>query len=227
MTPARPMLCPVLDALVDWHPGEECPSKWLALDDVRVAFGVVAAPGGPAEGVHFVAPRQPAAPEGRDVRRAWAIPSVAEAFEVLQTRNLIPDGYVGRFVCGACGGAGTLRSLALDLAEMSRGVLAGRPDPCPECDAGVVDHPATMADLVAWASLGFAAADSVTGFDGEVVAGPPGVLGMEETTARLYPDHRAVWAFAARTFAMLADGSEFRFPGDGLVAITIPPLTPA
>jgi len=214
VTPALPMLGAVLDALTAWQGNVGMPSYWVGMCQVSCDDAGVTA-------------QRPPGWLGPDVvRLAWAVPSPAEAYEVLQTRGLIPMDYAGRFVCGACGGTGTSRSLAIDLGALTRGMLVGRADPCTDCTVGFADRPATMADLVAWASMGFAASDD----------GAPGILGHEE--AAMQANGAVVcWCPGGRDgFDAVSVAIERNRPMvdylarlgyRGLSVLSIPPLTPA
>lgn len=139
MTPARPMLPGAFAVLTDLPSGLW--RGWISRPFSLSAAGVVRHGHASWEG---------------DVVIRWITPDPAEAYEVLQTRGLIPDDYCGAFVCVQCDGSG-IRDRLVD-AE------------CLDCDGtGHRPHPASLPDLVAWASLGFGAH-----------AGGPGILGMEE-----------------------------------------------
>jgi hypothetical protein len=108
--------------------------------------------------------------------RAWVTTNVAEAYELLQARDLVPMGYVGRFVCEACGGRGSTS------VETPEGY--GYAPRCLDCvGAGHRPHPPTVAALASWASLGFAAGDDAP--DDEISG-----LGMR--LLALYPEKRYV-----------------------------------
>lgn len=116
----------------------------------------------------------------------WSYPDPAEAWEVLGTHGIIPMDYAGRFLCA-----------------------------CPECAGALHERPTSLPDLVAWASLGFAASDE----------GAPGIYGMEEEIALAYPAWQVEWAIAREmTFSLVEYGSELRFPRDGAIAIVIAPI---
>jgi hypothetical protein len=84
----------------------------------------------------------------------WRTTDPAEAWEILQARDLVPLDCRSRFVCEDCGGTG--------------GPYVGG---CLDCNAiGHRPHPSTVAALASWASLGWAPADD----------GHPGIAGAEE-----------------------------------------------
>jgi hypothetical protein len=176
--PKRPMLSAVLDALTERTRIRE-PSG--ILHDGRRSRVVI------SHSLHGVV----LSVHGVSVTYPWITTDPAEAWELLQTRDLIPMDYVGRFVCEACAGGGVV---ACGLAHLPclRCAL-----PCVGCggsgrvgnavcdcvgslrsDAvalGHTPHPPTVAELAAWASLGFAASDD----------GSPGILGAEELMGEL------------------------------------------
>ena len=158
--PRRPMLGAVLDALTAWGVGDGAPppSVWVG----RAGFGAS------ADGVVV------AIPEIVE-RYRWTTTDVAEAFELLQARDLIPMDYVGRFVCLVCQGAG----------RYFRSASSGD---CQTCDrTGVRPHPFDVAMLASWASLGFAAGDD----------GAPGILGAEELARQPAPPGPVMWRVGA------------------------------
>jgi len=153
VTPHRPQLGPVLDALVD-SDGREVPSWWLTNRVAVVARAnahevIIEARG------HFVA-------------WPWRTTDVAEAWEILQARDLVPLDCRARFVCARCEGTGVPGHL-VDTA-------------CLDCDGGHRPHPPTVAALASWASLGWRATDD----------GHPGIAGAEEW-AREMVGVREVW----------------------------------
>ena len=167
--PRRPMLGAVLDALTVTGPGDPLPSFWCAtgLPTTTVDRGNVIVVGSPYHSVRY----------------PWIDASVTEAYELLQARGLIPMEYVGRFVCWTCGAFGSLRG---DDGSDGRVV-------CPGCAiddtraTGHRPHPSSVADLAAWASIGFAPSD-----DGE----HPGILGAEELMTTFDNGHRPMWTVA-------------------------------
>lgn len=189
-TPQRPMLGPVLDALTERTRIRE-PSGILH-DGRRSRVGISHSLHGVALSVH-----------GVSVSYRWITTDPAEAWELLQARDLIPMGCVGRFVCEACAGGGVV---AVGLARLPclRCAL-----PCADCGGteraggavcdcvgslrqnavalGHRPHPPTVAALASWASLGFVASD-----DGE----HPGILGAEELAAAMIPGLPVWWAAA-------------------------------
>jgi len=159
--PRRPPLGAVLDALAVPSAGDPLPSYWCNAAGVPLVVsdrGPVVAVGSPYHSVRY----------------PWIDASPAEAYELLQARDLVPMGYVGRFVCEACGGT--------DYVPVDR--VSG--DSCPACDGGHRPHPPTVAALASWASLGWAAGDD----------GAPGILGAEELAAATSPDAPVCWRIA-------------------------------
>jgi hypothetical protein len=147
----RPALGAVLDALTTWEGDAAPPSLWLTRGrfvDLAVGRCVLRSPAG-----------------GFGWRYPWTTTDPAEAWELLQARDLIPLAYVGRFVCEVC---------ADPSAKSARRV---------ECANGVTPHLPTVAALASWASLGFAAHDD----------GTPGILGAEELAGAMSPDAPVWW----------------------------------
>lgn len=186
VSPRRPALGAVLDALTTWEGYDVPPSDRVALGGA--AFGASAWSESVVMGV-----------AGGNVEYRWITADPAEAWERLQTIDLIPLDYRGRFVCEGCAGGGVV---AVGIARLPclRCAL-----PCAECcgservggavcecvgslrqDAvalGHLPHPPTVAALVSWASLGFAASDD----------GSPGILGAEELMGELSPGTPTRW----------------------------------
>lgn len=132
--PRRPMLGAVLDALTVRHDDRAPLSERMASPDTRAEVtdaGVTLHRPGVTNGI------------------AWVTTNVAEAYELLQARDLVPMGYVGRFVCEACRGRGYINAPAFEGPGRERFVCG--------CDAGHRPHPPTVAALASWASLGFGA----------------------------------------------------------------------
>lgn len=155
------MLGAVLDALTEPGAGDPAPSFWCAtgLPTTTIDRGNVIVVGSPY----------------LTVRYPWTT-DPAEAYEILQTRGLIPLEYVGRFACDACGGSGLVQR------EGWRGIV-----PCEPCGTrGHLPHPPTVAALASWASVGFAAHDD----------GTPGILGAEELAGELNNGAEVRWQVA-------------------------------
>lgn len=196
MTLARPMLAEVLGVLTP-HSAERWDPRATRLDRVDVqGVWCVPAAWNPAIARVAVCP--------------WAYPDPAEAWEVLQTRGLIPDDYRGRFV--------HREFIADSLSPESGGFSGWRGE--------ILLHPASLPDLVAWASIGFAPSD-----DGSHA----GILGAEEIVQRHNPDRRAVWAvgaplvedkYAGRRYArdLAAVGIDVFVPKVGDITLWAPPL---
>jgi len=134
--PRRPMLGAVLDALTVRHDDRAPLSERMASPDTRAEVtdaGVTLHRPGVTNGI------------------AWVTTNVAEAYELLQARDLVPMGYVGRFVCSACNGSGLTGADKGPRPAGARGgwmcACLGEPQP----------HPPTVAALASWASLGFGA----------------------------------------------------------------------
>jgi hypothetical protein len=156
MTPQRPMLGAVLDALTavrDHRRYDATPSVLLRTGATRVTAS--------AAGVDVWV---------RDEYGwsfSWATTDPAEAWEILQARDLIPLDCRSRFVCEDCSGRGDV-----EVPELGKGWHAA----CPVClGDGHRPHPPTVAALAAWASVGFAATDD----------GHPGIVGAEELAREL------------------------------------------
>ncbi len=141
--PQRPMLGEVLDALTnerDHRHYDASPSVLLRTGATRVTTS--------ATGVDLWVCDE----YGWSFR--WRTTDPAEAWEILQARDLVPLDCRSRFVCEDCGGTG--------------GPYVGG---CLDCNAiGHRPHPSTVAALASWASLGWAPADD----------GHPGIAGAEE-----------------------------------------------
>ena len=150
---ARPQLAAVLAALTG-HP----PDRWrpceARLDRVDTQGAWYSPAAWPATAAHIGCV-------------PWIYPDPAEAWEVLHTRDIIPMDYRGRFVCGACDGTGIT-------PVRNDGTRGGWLCACHE---EALPHPGTLSDLVAWASIGFAARDD----------GSPGILAAEEMAQASQP----------------------------------------
>ena len=145
VTPHRPQLGAVLDALTVTLPGASPPSAWT-----DAAWTLSAAWAARADGTGAVYP--------------WRTTDPAEAWEILQARDLVPLDCRSRFVCEGCGGSGNGGDVVTLLGRA--GTVA-----CHVCRAtGHRPHPMTVAALASWASLGWAATDD----------GHPGIAGAEE-----------------------------------------------
>lgn len=117
--------------------------------------------------------------------RAWVTTNVAEAYELLQARDLVPMGYVGRFVCEACGGRGSTS------VETPEGY--GYAPRCLDCvGAGHRPHPPTVAALASWASLGFAAGDDAPD-DTLTIPRAEALAGDEEFAGAVFSHAPPVW----------------------------------
>lgn len=148
--PRRPALGAVINALTVLGNGDPPPSYWCDATGLSVVVsdrGQVVVVGSPHHSVRY----------------GWVTHDPAEAWEMLQTRDLIPMDYVGRFVCEACGGRGSTDVVAPGGFGFSHRCYACK-------GAAHLPHPPTVAALASWASLGFAASDD----------GSPGILGAEE-----------------------------------------------
>ena len=199
MTAARPQLAAVLAALTDLPVDEVA-----ALVHLRLVH-LLGRADDPTEllGFHDAT--------GAVVRTAVLhITSVAEAWEVLETRGLIPHGYVGRFVCELCDRFHGESLATLSSCGECKRVLRTR-DPAPASP-----HPATIPNLVAWASLGFAASDD----------GSPGILGHEEQAEREAHGWDVRWRIA--TMPHLPQPQRVTIHKyTGRVNVVVPPFTPA
>ena len=206
MSLARPQLAAVLAALTDCREHEEQPAFWLSLDGCRLELVA-------SDGAWFDAPRQSRAPEGRSVRRRWVTTNPAEAWERLQACDLIPMDYRGRFVCGVCDGTGIF-------PVRNDGTRGGWICACHE---EALPHANTLPELVAWASLGFAARDD----------GSPGILAAEEMAQASQPcpfawkvAHEPKWWRTVNTpnaNRLRASGISW-WAADGRVVLAVPPL---
>jgi len=216
MSLARPQLAAVLAALTDCREHEEQPAFWLSLDGCRLELVA-------SDGAWFDAPRQSRAPEGRSVRRRWVTTNPAEAWEFLQTRGLVPMDYEGCFVCGDCHGSGTIVPDGFDWpAVVGREVTF---EPCVFCGGnGTRSLPLSMTDLIAWASIGFAARDD----------GSPGILGAEEMARATSQPCPFVWTVAPAppwwSRVLTPNADRLRASGlswwaaEGRVVLAVPPL---
>ena len=186
MTPRRPRLAPVLAHLTDTDP-----AFWAVhAGDVLTLS---------SEGV--ATDRVPL------VR--WITRNPAKAYEVLQTRGLIPMGYEGRFLH---------EEFILDSLSPEAGGTSG-------LHAVARPYPTSLPDLVAWASLGFASADD----------GTPGIVAAEELAA-LY-GYPLAWEVGpwpegiGETYRPGTVGKRLRDAGigtwlsGGLLCLAVPPLT--
>ena len=171
--PRRPMLGAVLDALTVPSAGDPLPSYWCGVAGVPLVVsdrGRVVSVGSPYHSVRY----------------PWIDASVAEAYELLQARDLVPMDYVGRFVCGACNGTG--------LTDAN-----GRPRPAGArggwmcaCHGEPQAHPPTVAALASWASLGFAAGDDAPD-DALTIPRAEALAGDEEFAGAVRLDAPPVW----------------------------------
>lgn len=197
MTPARPNLAAVLAALTDTDESEWW--YWLNLSGAMSWFTLTTA------GVEFTLRHWPFE---RDL--PWITTDAAFAWEVLQTRGIIPDGYVGRFACRHCGGTGrvVLRNDLVDYVWVPCLCPGPLPRPTP--------HPPSVPDLVAWASLGFAASDD----------GTPGIYGIEELAQRMRRDARVQWrVWSNRPRPYFIAGFDTLLDSDlNIITVSAPPL---
>jgi hypothetical protein len=165
--PRRPMLGAVLDALTVTLDGAAPPSFWI--DAPGVQTDVIARDAN----VIVVAP-------ALDIHYRWVTANVAEAYELLQARDLVPMGYVGRFVHVGCGGTGERHNF-------------GETFRCLTCDGtGHRPHPPTVAALASWASLGFAAGDDAPD-DALTIPRAEALAGDEEFAGAVRLDAPPVW----------------------------------
>lgn len=209
MTPSRPQLAPVLAALT----GRE-EREWaflLSFPDWSLRFTE-----GRVDVDYPMEKNRPFLLNGFPL----TVASVAEAWEVLVARGLIPHGYAGRFLCPLC-----VRFHGESRAEWSSCGPCGRTlrtrDPAPP-----ITHPATMPDLVAWLSLGFAPSD-----DGA----HPGILGAEELAASY--GHPVAWEVTAPVLGIggayrpesvgerLLDAGIATWVSNGHLVLAVPPIT--
>lgn len=180
---ARPALPAVLAALLDCRPGEETPAQWLAMPGCALALGDIGGAGRQRDGARFVVPRSPNARfldpigMGRDVRRSWITRDPAEAWEILDARGLLPPEGARGFWCTPC-----------DSGRSDRGFMG-----CPACAlTGNRRAPATIPDLVAWASLG---ADAIVTAEALAVEACAALQRMGAPWAAA-PCERVVWRVA-------------------------------
>lgn len=161
--PRRPMLGAVLDALTAPSAGDPPPSYWCGVAGVPLVVsdrGRVVSVGSPYHSVRY----------------PWVTANVAEAYELLQARDLVPMGYVGRFVCDPC-------------AERPGVDCIGYFD----CHGtGALPHPPTVAALASWASLGFAAGDDAPD-DALTIPRAEALAGDEEFAGAVRLDAPPVW----------------------------------
>lgn len=159
MTPARPMLAEVLAVLTGteawrWRDAMRFTNATIRFDplgvglfwqDVMLEWQPIAVLDSTGIGADFRAP-PPFIP--------WACPSPAEAWEMLQARDLIPMDYRGSFFCTVCHGVGHIqRATATRRSGVGQPVITR--SMCVACaGAGYHAHPQTLPDLVAWVSLG-------------------------------------------------------------------------
>lgn len=196
MTPARPMLADVLAALTDLPV-----DFWRAVQSDRVVV---------ARDAVSVLTALPSVLAAGPV--AWTVPDPAKAWEVLQTRDLIPGDYEGRFACTSCGGTSriVLRNDLVDYFAI----------PCHACPGPLSRpylRPQTLPELVSWASLGFVSSD-----DGQ----HPGILGAEELARRTRRGVQVLWrSRSARPRPWLVGGLDLSVDEDMNVAVlSVPPL---
>ena len=187
MTPQRPMLGPALDALTnerDHRHYDASPSVLLRTGATRVTTS--------ATGVDLWVRDE----YGWGFR--WRTTDPAEAWELLQARDLVPLDCRSRFVCEDCGGTG--------------GPYVGG---CLDCNAiGHRPHPSTVAALASWASLGWAPADD----------GHPGIAGAEELAREIAPGFDAWWR--VRELQHVMDTPTGADPADRLRVAGIVPVDP-
>ena len=190
VTPQRPMLGAVLDALTnerDHRHYDASPSVLLRTGATRVTTS--------ATGVDLWVHDE----YGWSFR--WRTTDPAEAWEILQARDLVPLGCVSRFVCSTCDGRG----------ELLYDVVG---DPCDDCDrTGHRPHPPTVAALASWASLGWAPADD----------GHPGIAGAEEWAQRFVSADGVRWRVAAAS-AVEAIGGLGMTTDMSTMVLYVPPL---
>lgn len=196
---ARPQIAAVLAALTNHN------AAWwqemLTRTTIRVEFT--------AAGVALVA-----LPEfGTAIVHHWITTDPAEAWERLQACDLIPLDYCGRFVCGACDGTGIT-------PVRNDGTRGGWLCACHE---EALPYANTLPDLVAWASVGFAARDD----------GSPGILGAEEMARASQPcpfawkvaDEPKWWrTINTPNAARLRASGLSWWTAEGRVVIAVPPL---
>lgn len=139
MTPAYPALAAVLAALTSlpaevWEAWPSI-SKRLAMDERGVRLIHIMNDGFPAMGP-----------------TPWIATDPAEAWEILDARGLLPSEGARAFWCGACDGAGCG---PFEACYREPGTDAWTGPTCTACRGERrADHPTTVPDLVAWASLG-------------------------------------------------------------------------
>lgn len=186
VTPQRPMLGAVLDALTherDHRHYDASPSVLLRTGATRVTTS--------ATGVDLWVRDE----YGWGFR--WRTTDPAEAWEILQARDLVPLDCRSRFVCEDCGGTG--------------GPYVGG---CLDCNAiGHRPHPSTVAALASWASLGWAPADD----------GHPGIAGAEEWAQRFVSADGVRWRVAAAS-AVEAIGGLGMTTDMSTMVLYVPPL---
>ncbi len=128
----------------------------------------------------------------------WRTTDPAEAWEILQARDLVPMDAASRFVCEGCGGSG--------------GAYVGG---CLDCNAiGHRPHPSTVAALASWASLGWAPTDD----------GHPGIACAEELAREIAPGFDAWWR--VRELQHVMDTPTGADPADRLRVAGIVPVDP-
>ena len=200
---ARPQLAAVLAALTGHPPDRWRPSE-ARLDRVDTQGAWYSPTAWPATAAHIGCV-------------PWIYPDPAEAWEVLHTRDIIPMDYRGQFICGLCERFHGEGRAEFSSCGRCKRVLRTR-DP-----AGPTSHPTTLPDLIAWASIGFAARDD----------GSPGILAAEEMALVSQPCPFA-WKVAPepkwwRTVntpnanRLRASGLSW-WAADGRVVIAVPPL---
>lgn len=143
----------------------------------------------------------------------WITDDPAFAWEILQTRGVIPDGYTGRFACTRCGGTSRI-VLRNDLVDYFAVPCRACPGPLSRPYA----HPQTLPDLASWASLGFAPSD-----DGVHA----GILGAEETAGRTRRGVRVLWrAKEPRKHPWIVSGFDAFADDDmNIIVLSAPPLS--
>ncbi len=200
MTPSRPQLAPVLAALTDTD---------VAVWQEQLTPGVFALVTATDVGLFWVHADGSWLPTDSPGDVPLTVASVADAWEVLVARGLIPHGYAGRFVCWRCNGAGQFDG-----------------DTCMACDDGSYEHSQSLPDLVAWLSLGFAPSDDGT---------HPGILGAEELAASY--GHPVAWEVTAPVLGIgsayregsvgerLLGAGIATWVSNGHLVLAVPPIT--
>lgn len=106
----------------------------------------------------------------------WVTDDPREAIECLQARDLVPMDYAGRFTCASCVGFGS-RTISVSSRRSDSGEAERRHVACDRCGAsGSLAHPNSVADVVAWSSLGAAAVAMAEALGHEAYYAMPKVL---------------------------------------------------